>query len=181
MGKFVWNSLSKAEYITGCITCTCGTHWKPTSSNGMCNSRSVHCIPLQKKAFSSHRRIWLELDCHWTARGCKRSRVFATVCCNKTRMNCGPIIHLQREEQCCSSQTQIFICPILSKLPRRKLLSLNEWAISQQIQVREKTSLIKREQTFPFNYMQLKVKLLQKKDLNGSHQIHLIPYHRAAL
>lgn len=141
MGKLVWNSSSKVECITGCTACNCATHWKPTSSKGLCNSRRVHCIPLQKKAFSSPRWVWVELDCHWTARGCKRSKVFTTVCSNKTRMNCGPIIHLQREEQCYSSHSQIFIWSILGKFPRRKLLSLNEWGIFQRIQVREKPLL----------------------------------------
>lgn len=37
------------------------------------------------------------------------------------------------------------------------------------------------EQNLPFHYILLIVKLLQKKDLNGSHQIQLIPHHRAAL
>lgn len=112
----------------------------------MCNSRSIHCIPLQKKAFSSHRWICLELDCHWTARGCKRSRFGATVCCNRTKMNRGPIINLQREgEWCCSSHMQIFIYPIRSKFPRRRSPSLNEWGILQQIPVKEEPFLYKKK------------------------------------
>lgn len=88
--------LSKAQYITGYITFNCAPHWKPTSSNGVCNSRSIHCVPLQQKTLSTHSRIWLELDCHRAARGCKRSRVCTTVHCDRTRMNGGAIINLQR-------------------------------------------------------------------------------------
>lgn len=95
-GEIGLEFLSKAQYITGYITCNCAAHWKPTWSNGACNSRSIRCVPLQQKALSAHSWIWLELDRHWAARGCKRSRVCTTVCCNRTRMNGGAIINLQR-------------------------------------------------------------------------------------
>lgn len=55
--------------------------------------------------------------------------------------------------------------------------SLNKSKLERNLSYKKGT----KSQNLPSHYMLLNVKLLQKKDLNGSHQIQLIPYHRAAL